>query len=101
MDNRITKKRLSEYLSYEWILILVIAIAGIIVWELAYTIASVKLTSGQHFKYYYDYTVSSSGQAQLHALFDKHDTFSYDVLKVSYEDRTADMQILTARLSVQ
>ncbi len=101
MDNRLTKKRLSEFLQYEWIFILVIAIVGIIVWEFVYTVSAVRLTTGQYFKIYYDQSVSGTSSGQLNSLMDEKDAFSYDVLKVDYEELTGNMEILSARLSVQ
>ena len=59
MDNKLTKKRLSDFLAYEWILTIIIAVAAIVVWELVYTMSAVRLTVGQAFKYYYDEKAST------------------------------------------
>ena len=101
MDNRITKRRLSDFLSYEWILMIVIAVVAIVVWEFAYTVGAVRLTTGQHFKFYYDQTISSSDSDKMYDLFIKYDTFSYDVLKIDSESLTSEYNVLSVRLSVQ
>ena len=44
MDNRITKSRLSNYFSYEWILIILVSLLSLLVWELIYTVSAVRLT---------------------------------------------------------
>ncbi len=101
MDNKITKRRLSDFLSYEWILMIVIAVVAIIVWELIFTMTSVRLTTGQQFKYYYDQGVYSGTDASLYTLFPEYDTFSYDVLEVNSESLTEDYNVLSARYSIQ
>ena len=65
MDNKITKSRLSDLLSYEWILMLIIAVVSIIAWELFYTMGGVKLTVGQSFKYYYDQSIIVEDDGEL------------------------------------
>ncbi len=49
MDNKITKKRLGDLCSYDWILFIAAIAAAILVWELLYAFTSVKLTTGQRF----------------------------------------------------
>lgn len=100
MDNKITKRRLSDFLAYEWILMIVISIVAIVVWELAYTIGAVRLTVGQEFKFYYDQTIMGDSSV-LHDLFDDKNTFSYDVLSVSSESLTSEYNVLATRLTVQ
>ena len=99
MDNRLTKRRLSDMLAYDWIVMIVTAIAVIIVWELIYTVAGVRLTVGQEFKFYYDINIEE-GSGNIYTLFDDEDVFSYDVLSVNSESLTTDVDVLTARLSV-
>lgn len=104
MDNKITKTRLSNYLSYEWIMIIVIVIVAIVAWELIYTMAGVRLSTGQTFKYYYDETVYSSNDVALYDLFkvgQEDGTFSYDVLDVGSESLTSEYNVLSVRLSTQ
>ena len=101
MDNRITKSRLSDLLSYEWILMLIIAIASIIVWELGYAMGAVKLTVGQEFKYYYDSTIVVEDNRELQTRIINQDTFSFDVMKLGSETLSAQNYVLSERLSIQ
>lgn len=107
MDNKITKRRLSDFLAYEWILMIIIAVLAIVVWEFVYTVGSVRLTTGQQFKFYYDQTISSSGMGKLYSLMksdngnDEDDVFSYDVLSLDSESLTSQYNVLSVRLSVQ
>ncbi len=101
MDSRITKKRLSDYLSYQWIFLIVMCVVAIIVWELAYTIGAVRLTTGQHFKFYYDKTVWAGSTNEMFSLFKEENTFSYDVLSLDSEAILEENDILSTRLYVQ
>ncbi len=101
MDNKITKKRLSDFLSYEWIFMIIIAVVAILGWELIYHVSSVQLTAGQSFKYYYDETILSVSNSKLvNELLDR-DTFSYDVLKLNTEMLDETSNVLASRLSIQ
>ncbi len=101
MDNKITKKRLGNLLSYDWIAILATLFVCVILWELIYAFSSVKLTVGQGFYYYYDYGVnkSSDDAFKLHL----QDTFSYDVLEWMGEGmptEAIDQDVLDVRYAV-
>lgn len=108
MDNRLTKRRLSDFLAYEWILMIIVAVAAIIVLELAYTVAATRLSTGQQFKYYLDETLYSF-DASDKSIYDllgvetgrNGKTFSYDVLSVETENLTSSYNVLSVRLSVQ
>ena len=65
MDNKLTKKRLHDLLSYEWILMIIICVVSIVFWEIVYDFSAVKLTAGQNFRYYFDYNISPVGNTQL------------------------------------
>lgn len=99
MDNKLTKRRLSDLLTYDWIKILCVLLAIISVWELVFSVFSVKLTVGQHFKYYFDQDITTYGEVAFYEMLD--DTFSYDVLKTNYEVIDAQYNTLNARLSIQ
>lgn len=99
MDNKLTKKRLSDFLAYEWILTLIVAVAAIVLWELVYTVSSVRLTTGQSFKYYFDENVSSLGDGAFYTML-SDDVFSYDVKELSSEQLTSKYNVLSTRLSV-
>lgn len=99
MDNKLTKKRLSDFLAYEWILTIIVAAAAIIVWELVYTVSAVRLTTGQSFKFYYDENVASLGDGYFYEML-SDDVFSYDVKELSSESLSSSYNVLSTRLSV-
>ena len=103
MDNKLTRKRLSDYLSYEWILMIIVIVAAIVLWELVYSVSAVRLGSGQQFKYYYDENIVAGSDGGLFDLIigdEDNKTFSYDVLDVSYEQLSSQYNVLSVRLSV-
>lgn len=104
MDNKITKTRLSDYLAYEWILMIIVAVIAIIGWELIYTMAGVRLSVGQTFKYYYDETVLSNNDAAFYNMLNfgkENSILSYDVIEITSEALTSDYNVLSVRMSVQ
>ncbi len=107
MDNRLTKKRLSDFLAYEWILTIIVAVAAIVVLELVYTIAATRLSTGQQFKYYLDENIYiANADKSVYNLLDfsageNGKTFSYDVLSVEAENLMSSYNVLSVRLSVQ
>ena len=100
MDNRVTKRRLSDLLSYEWIMMIVISALVILVWDLAYTTFAVRLSAGQQFKFFYDTTIYGEHSVMLD-LFEKDKTFSYDVITVNSENLLSDFNVLGSRLSIK
>ncbi len=108
MDNRLTKRRLSDFFAYEWIITIVAAVAAIIVLELIYTVAAVRLSTGQQFKYYMDEDlyVYDSSAGDIYSLLGVETgkngkTFSFDVLSVEAENLSSSYNVLSVRLSVQ
>ncbi len=110
MDNKITKKRLSNFLSYEWILILIAIVGAILLWEFVYTVSSVRLTVGQSYKIFYDkysfYGENVSALAvelevQENLGYENGKTFSFDVQKTASESILQEDDVLSIRLSVQ
>ena len=101
MDNKITKSKVSNFFAYEWIILIVVVLASVLVWELVYTMTAVRLTTGQHFKYYYDESVYSININSLYNTLVDEKTFSYDVLDVGVESLTSDYNVLATRLTVQ
>ncbi|MBP5686930.1 MAG: hypothetical protein J6W87_04015 [Clostridia bacterium] len=96
MDSKVTKKRLSEFLAYEWIAIIVVAVVSIIAWEAILSFAAVKLKPGQTFTFVYDTNVRSTDK-----LYDKLQSgvFSYDVIGgVSFESAVYDDSVLYAKI---
>ena len=100
MDNKITKRRLSDFLAYEWIMMIIIAVVAMIVWELVYTMAGVRLSVGQQFKFYFDETVYGNSSAVVR-LLDKDQALSYDILELNAESLSSDFNVLSTRLSIQ
>ena len=106
MDNRITKRRLSDFFAYEWILTLVAVAAAIVVMELIYTVSATRLTTGQHFKYYLDEDLYAFDTYSVFDLLEVKNgengkTFSFEVLEVESENLTSSYNTLSVRLSVQ
>lgn len=87
MDARITKQRLANLISYDWIKILCTILAAILVLVLLFTMSATRPHSTQQY-YVYAYTDLSAG-ADFTDLADdlkaKH-VFSYDILEVSAEN---------------
>lgn len=52
MDAKITKQRLGLLLSYDWIKILGICAAAVLVWALLFTTMATRATNGQSFEMY-------------------------------------------------
>ena len=106
MDNRLTKKRLSDFFAYEWIMTIIIVIAAILTLELVYTVSATRLSTGQQFKYYFDETLYDQPTGDFYELLgvnigENGKTFSYDVLSVQSENILSSYNVLSARLSVQ
>ena len=100
MDNKITKSRLQHFLSYEWVLLLIFALVGIFALGFVYTVGFIDITCGQHFKYYYDETVSSLADDDLKSLIDTKTPFSYDIIEIESESLVKEYNALSARLSI-
>lgn len=101
MDNKITKKRLSNFLSYEWITIIVMVVVSIIAWELLYGIMRVKVTPGQEFRVFYDIGLDSIRGDSFNDYLSQRGTFSYDVLEFESEGIVSSYEVLDLRLSAQ
>lgn len=104
MDNRLTKRRLSDFLAYEWIMTIIAIVAAILVWELIYTVSATRLSVGQQFKFYLDEDISSN--YSVHEILvptpgENGKTFSYEILSVDTEKLVSSYNVLSVRLSVQ
>lgn len=98
MDNKITKKRLYDFLSYEWIVIIIAVVLSIFVWEFVYGVTRVKLTPGQEFRTYYDAGINGVEADAFDDILASRGTFSYDVLEVTNEGLAAEYDVLDVRL---
>ncbi len=52
MDAKITKKRLGHLLSYDWIKMIAVVVAAIMVWSLIFTVSATRITNTQRFVVY-------------------------------------------------
>ncbi len=102
MDAKITKKRLTDNLQYDWIKILLCIVAAIFLLELVYTVTAVRVKTGQNFKVYYGSGVRSNNVASFYKLLEKEDVLSYDVFETNVEVLTKEYEstVLSARMSV-
>ena len=94
MDNRFTKKRITNMLSYDWIKMVIIILAIIFFWSLAYTIGAPRISPGQTFTVFY-YTGNGAFNylhtpEKMYQEINKKTPFSYDVLDFSYRELTTD-----------
>jgi hypothetical protein len=106
MDNKITKRRLHDFFSYEWVIMIVVIIVGILAWDLIFTMTRVKLTPGQDFLIFYDETVDAQSASQTYALYQKdgkenRTVFSFDVLRLGHEELTSEYNVMQDRLTIQ
>lgn len=83
MDAKITKVRLNRMLSYDWIKIIAVAVASIIVWTLIFTMTSTRITPAQQFT-----VMNYLGNDSFDSDFDRHlsnayknGIFSYEILE--------------------
>ena len=102
MDAKITKKRLSQLLSYDWLKIILTAIAAIVVWELAFTTTATRILPSQNFGVY-SY-IGSTGTTRFSNYANLKNEFSYEVIEGSAQDISTGgdqyaFQIMEARLS--
>lgn len=107
MDSKITKKRLSHMLSYDWIKIILTIVGVILVWSLVFSVSSTKLTMAQQFtvcSYRGNTPLSTEFYNSLNNAFDRDDVFSFEIIEMdSYDYTTTGKEtntLLTTRLSV-
>ena len=109
MDAKITKQRLAHLLSYDWIKIIAVAVAAIIVWVLVFSITATRITPAQQFSvinYHCNNTLSGDfSDAYNSALEGKNKVFSYEVIEGNTHDLTIAGDewptILEARMTVE
>ena len=84
MDAKITKSRLGLLLSYDWIKIIAICVAAVLVWALLYTMLATRATNGQRFEIYsyLNVRMDSSALGDLEEMREKK-ALSEDVLDFS------------------
>lgn len=106
MDARVTKKRIGQLLSYDWLKIVALIVAAIVVWSIVFSMTATRLNQAQTFTVYvykgivperqfYTKTVSKDEYAS---------GFSYDVIETNIVDLASAgdeaYTLLTAHLGV-
>ncbi len=102
MDNKITKTRLHNVISYDWIKMIILSLVGMIVFLYVFSLTSVKLAPGQQFKYYIDQNLSNDDKTKGVSLNDLilKGTFSAEVKDFGVEVLLKESNVLNPRLSV-
>ena len=103
MDAKITKKRLGLLLSYDWIKIIGICVAAVLVWSLLFTTIGTRPSNGQRFEVYLYPNVrlnDSVGADTFHAK-DENGALSYDILDFSTNSLSDDAKdtVMTAHFA--
>lgn len=101
MDNKITKKRISNLFSYDWVFVIVLCLIVVLLAEFVYAFLSVKLTPGQKFRWFYDEGISDEGDYDVMVLLTKDQTLSYDVINAYSESNLSEANMLEARVAIQ
>ena len=85
MDAKITKKRLGLLLSYDWIKIVGICVAAVLVWALLFTTMATRPTNGQKFDMFLYPGVRLNNKIDTETVHtrDENDMLSYDILDFS------------------
>lgn len=101
MDARITKQRLSNLLSYDWLKALFSVAAVVVALILLFTMVAHRPTEAQNFTIYaYQNLSLGSAETKLTDDLEGKSVFSYDILKVNVETFTGNeyaSTVLTAR----
>ncbi len=105
MDAKITKKRLSQMLSYDWLKIILTAVGVIIVWTLLFTTTATRIQPSQSFGVY-AYTGTTVTDRFSNLPERTKDIFSYEVIERKTEDintggKEYAFQIMEARLTTE
>ena len=85
MDAKITKNRLSRMLSYDWLKIVGIAVAVIIIWVLIFTMTATRITCSQSFviyNYMGNLSFTNTNFEESYKKAYEKGVFSYEVLEV-------------------
>ena len=101
MDNKITKKRVSEFIGYEIVILVALLLVALFVFEFLYGWIATQPTTGQYFKFYYDENIYGGNYEQLLNEFKKDDTFSYDIIRLEGEECVEGTNVLRHRYAIQ
>ena len=90
MDAKITKQRLTRMLSYDWLKIVGVAAALILVWVLVFTMTATRITPAQQFTVF-NYTENATLTDEFYNAYSKahgDGVFSYEVIETNVNDMT-------------
>ena len=90
MDAKITKQRLTRMLSYDWLKIVGLAAAMIIVWVLVFTMTATRITPAQQFTVF-NYSDNATLTDEFYRVYSKaynDKVFSYEVIELNANDMT-------------
>lgn len=90
MDAKITKKRLSRLLAYDWLKIVGLAVALIVFWNLIFTMTATRIRPSQQFSVFNHYanrTLSDDFYNELGEAL-RGEVFSYEVIETTNNDLT-------------
>lgn len=86
MDAKITKKRLNDRLSYDWIKVIAVTLLVTLLWGIVYSMTGVKLTNGEEFNLLIvTDTYSSESAEKFTKKLEESGRFSYGIQNVLYE----------------
>ncbi len=89
MDAKITKKRLARILSYDWIKIVAIAAAFILVWSLIFTTTATRITPAQQFtvfNYHSNNLLGDDFHTSYSNALGRDKIFSYEIIETNTND---------------
>ena len=88
MDAKITKKRLAQMLSYDWVKIVAFAVGAILIWSLIFQMTATRIKPSQKFQVYNYYCNESLGNDFYRAYesMGNNKNFSYEVLEMNITD---------------
>ena len=99
MDAKITKKRLGDYLSYEWLRVVAFALIIIVVWSVVFSVTSTKLTADQLFTVFnYTGTTVGTDYDKYANLLIGQKALSYEVNEISTVDVTVNNGAMSGSL---
>ena len=107
MDAKITKKRLTALLSYDWFKIVALILGVCVFWALIFTMTATRITSAQQFTVFNHYANGSltTNFSDFYGNSITNGIYSHEVLDLTTNDLvtagTSYSEILQARLSVE
>ena len=100
MDCKITRKRVGELFSYEWIAMIIVFLIAIFLWSFVFQVSSVRVTRGQTFKYYVDSVVKDYNIEDFNKFLVEDEALSFSIIKFDREAIEADNSVLDTRLKI-